>query len=106
MSRTHPLVSRGGASKAIHVPRDVLTTAIMRTDDRVQRRASDLLDFPSEHPARSHWRRALGMVRSPSMAAAFGCGLVVGGLTVWTSGRAASEPTANATVRSQPQQPR
>lgn len=53
----------------------------------------DLLDFPSEHPKRTRMRRTLTRMRSSTIAAAFGCGLVVGGIAVWSTGDAAEHRT-------------
>lgn len=70
----------------------------------------DLLDFPSEHPKRTRIRRTL--MRRRSIAAAFGCGLVVGGMAVWSTGDAAEQRTpasrssqAQSQFQSQSRQP-
>ena len=64
-----------------------------------------LLDFPSEHP-RPTRRRTPRRFRSSALAAAFGCGLIVGGVSVWTNGDAADERAiATAGPRTQPHQP-
>jgi hypothetical protein len=50
-----------------------------------------LLEFPSEHPEPMRPRRPPAMFRSSALAAAFGCGLVVGGVSVWSNGGAADQ---------------
>jgi len=69
------------------------------------RTGNDLLDFPSEHPERTRRRRTLSALRS-SVATAFGCGLVLGGIAVWsTSGAADARAVADRGSPSQPRQP-
>jgi hypothetical protein len=66
---------------------------------------NDLLDFPSEHPERPRRRRILTALRS-SVAAAFGCGLVLGGMAVWSTSNAADEhAVADHGSPSQPREP-
>ena len=65
-----------------------------------------LLDFPSEGPARTRIRRTLTRMRSRAIAGAFGCGLIVGGMAVWSTGDAAGQRTpASRTFQPQSRQP-
>ena len=51
-----------------------------------------LWEFPSEDAAPARRRHRHAAFRSSAMVIAFGCGLLIGGLAVWTIGDAAYEP--------------
>ena len=65
----------------------------------------DLLDFPSESPERTRARRTPTRMRSSAVAVAFGCGLVVGGVAVWSTGDAVEQPTPAPRTFQSPSRP-